>query len=226
VGKSHQIQIGDRIFSSKTEAEDAVKDVLRRLSPGDDLESEDLRFVSDLLALHPRVEEKTGPGVERISIRTSEYGRKGFLIHRLDGTILDFSYKKCIRPPSHRDYVIKALRQAVASQTIAFADATFSKDAILICPLKSVEINRRGCHVDHDPPFWKLVESFLSCPFDDDLAFDKIAVARRPGVSSAVDLVDRELHARWAAWHAEHAKLRVVSVVGNLEKGRSLSHGG
>lgn len=215
----HAIQIGDRAFSSKKEAEEAIRAVLHGYAPGEDIPFLDQCFISDMLALHPEAEKKIGPGIVKVSVRRTEYAGVGFLFHRLDGTEIDASYKKCIRPPSHREDVIRALRQAVALQVIAFADAAFAEKDILLCPLNGTEITRRTCHVDHHPPFWSVVEDFMEWPFDDERSFEKIVVVKRAGVSSVVELEDRTLHEKWIAWHKHHAKLRVTSIKGNLEKG-------
>lgn len=51
-----------------------------------------------LLALHPKSEEKIGCGVSFFTTEDSpvKRGQKFFLIRRTDGSIEDFSYIKCL----------------------------------------------------------------------------------------------------------------------------------
>ena len=46
------------------------------------------------LQKHPKWQEKIGQGVKFISIEESQYGSKTFMLHRIDGSKIDISYRK------------------------------------------------------------------------------------------------------------------------------------
>ena len=69
--------------------------------PGYMLSPTEMRKVHQfVLKRHPRYDEKVGAGIVYMSVETSCYPpHKCFFVHREDGSMSDFSYRKCLGLP-------------------------------------------------------------------------------------------------------------------------------
>lgn len=103
------ILVGNRSFALKKDAEDACREILYRYEPGSRIsEHADEQFLLDLLELHPQRDEKMGCGVEYFEIRVNPkfVRQRSFYLIRVDRSETDFSFMKCLKPPSHRQLVM------------------------------------------------------------------------------------------------------------------------
>ncbi|KAL4299396.1 hypothetical protein HN51_050128 [Arachis hypogaea] len=92
-----------------------TKDILhsRRYMDGEQLSAEDERAVVDnLLAYHPRSEDKIGCGLESIMVDRHPQFRQSrcLFVVRTDGGWIDFSYQKCLREYIRDKYPMHAER--------------------------------------------------------------------------------------------------------------------
>lgn len=77
-----------------------VQRILRACKPGDEVVGEELATVLAAFRNHPRWAEKAGAGVARVVVEQGPGGWNMFTVVRLDGTVVDISYKKCFARPA------------------------------------------------------------------------------------------------------------------------------
>lgn len=210
------LTIGDKIFASKTAADDACKAILHRYPIGDIVsDGADHAFLWDVLMLHPRADEKVGVGIVRFEVRRNpKYpSRRSFFLIRTDGSETDFGYGKCLDPPSPEREVDATLRHLVTDQIQDFLRRAFSAQQIVHCAASGVVIaHPNDAHVDHAPPtFFELVARFIV----DAGGPSRFTLARADGQIGA-RLADDALAARWLEFHRQNAKLQVVTIKANL----------
>lgn len=186
---------------------------------------DDLLFALDLLALHPRADEKIGCGVDRIVVRHVSPSRC-FHVCRVDGSEEQFSYMKCLNGDNHAIDVAQAMRREVRDQVDAVRDAFFAEhgehggpSALSTTTTSATLVTRSNCHVDHyAPDFVVLARDFLASR---NLTVDQVAVDGAGRASFERSLRDATLAAAWRAYHEEHARLRVVTRRENLTRPRA-----
>jgi uncharacterized protein DUF3223 len=94
VGKVKPVTIGAVEFPSEKKAQEYFTAMLARYRDGETLNEEDTQFLRDALPRHPR--EKIGPGIERFFRDRAKHGTSCFYIEYVNGSIDDFSFKKCV----------------------------------------------------------------------------------------------------------------------------------
>ncbi len=210
-------QVGGITFTSKDALEDAVQGILHGYQAPARLNPEDEQFIFDLLQMHPRADEKIGPGVQEIQVRKGWRGGPMFVLIRTDGSRTDFSYKKCIRPVNHSTMVKAAFREAIAYQVshikTAFFQAYQDDEGMVVCAITGERITWQEAHVDHIPPdtFVALLGDYL---IERGVSLD--AVQLIPGYRGEGYQLPRDLADDWATWHAARAQLRVISAYANI----------
>ena len=211
MGRATQVVFGDRVFQSK-------KDALHGIQDGLHGRSDDMQMMLHVLDSHPEARQKIGAGVKRIfvGVPPDPYKRLGkcFWVERTDGTLTDFSFLKCLSAPSARTYVLRACRQLVVPQILAFRNAL---PAVFRCPLRGVEVMREEAHIDHVVLFAYLVELF----FGGRNRLEEAQVTHGADGASTVTLQDVHIANSWVMYHKEHAQLRGTSKLGNLTRPRS-----
>lgn len=189
MGRAKPIQLAGTTYPTKKAAAERVQQILR--GPTRDLSGEEHAIVGDLLMRHPEAALKVGPGVARLFVAPAPEDAPGgwncFYVERLDGSITDFSYQRCLTPPTHRQDVLAAMRCEVAGQ-VSVAKA-----------------RRVGEHMDHRVPFVELAEGFVKA---NALQWDEIVVSPTTDNTWTSRLVDRQLAGRWQDYHERCAGLR------------------
>lgn len=170
----------------------------------------DFDFWMDLLSRHPSAHEKIGCGIVSFKVTLNKYRQRGVYATRWDGTPADFSYTKCLRPPTPRELFAKTLRHAIEDQVVAFRESVFNGSETIICPINRKAVTRDQVNVDHELPyrFETLVQKFT---------IDEKVDLKSPPVAPSIDgeigrrLSDPTLEIRWREFHRKYAKLRVIS---------------
>lgn len=90
------ITIGAHYFSKKGDAEQFLKDILKRYEVGDKVSKDDEVVLRAALALHPEAVAKVGCGVSDFSVRSAEFNTKCFWINRSDGSTEKFAVRACV----------------------------------------------------------------------------------------------------------------------------------
>lgn len=89
--------LGGLTFATKQMVAMHASSVLNRTGLGEVLCGSDAAFARDLLAHHPGAERKYGAGVSAITVALSpEWGTRNFFVLRKDGSVDNWSIKKCI----------------------------------------------------------------------------------------------------------------------------------
>lgn len=220
----HSLTLGPHFFERKKDAQDYIIRILDRYVD-QSLSGEALEVVLALLERHPDYDEKVGLGIQRIFVRQapSTYGlnikpKRCFYIKRVDGTEVEFSYKKCLHgggSDQRHERLIEerrqsAYRSAVDGQVIAFKQQQHQGCAACGC------IGQTDFHVDHVTQFADLVRQFeqhepeLPSQFDEDPVYHK----------KQFRVEDEKYEERWQQFHDQHAELRILCSQCNLRRKR------
>jgi hypothetical protein len=211
------IQIGSRLFSSKSEAKSFAREILNRSGDGEIISGPDDVFLRDLIAIHHDAATKIGCGIAHFTVRPDpNWGTtRHFVITRTDGSDTDFSFHVCIDGSNQRRDVFHAFRHAVAPQILEFQQGAFTGDLLPICCYTQAILTPADAHVDHAPP-----DTFLTLAMK-WMAQEELLISDVPLVDNADNQWVREMRdprqqASWQAFHRQHAKLRIISREGNL----------
>ncbi|ADM28766.1 hypothetical protein Igag_1974 [Ignisphaera aggregans DSM 17230] len=161
------VKIGRRVFISKAQALEYFSRKLRAMKNRGMFWDDELY---ELFKHHPRFAEKTqNLEVKGFVVKDNPLRRSSFTVYAVleDGSVVDFSYRKCIenafnpaaRLRIHRLNVIQAFRRAVEDQIIEFKESRrFDRYVILD---NGVLARDDEVHVHHEPQFEDLLEEFL-----------------------------------------------------------------
>jgi Protein of unknown function (DUF3223) len=212
VGYDVRYFIGIREYPSKKAALAAIQEVLYRYEPRERVERpDDQEFLIDLIQNHPDPVSKIGAGIGRFEVRLN-WKTHGFWIIRVDGSETDFSFMKCLHPPTQQQVVRVALRHAVMDQVILFREVQLRRGPV-VCPITGDLVDGTTGHVDHsDPTFFDLADAFVA----ERGGYEAIQVSDSVDGAIGRYLADSQVEATWQAYHRANANLRLVSVKANL----------
>lgn len=188
---------------------------------------ENLDHHEDLCALLERYDaaiaagpSKAGSGVAYFFTRENEaHGGKtiGFWVMRTDGTETDFSFKTAIsgRPKDADAELVEACRESVYDLLIDLKADHFkraaSKAREVRCEVSGNPVDAYGSRLDYAPiEFRDLVWAFRTNEgWEENIPPGILSVSADGQLTT--QFVDMDAMARFRAYHAEHARLRVVS---------------
>jgi len=184
------IKINNKEFKNKTQTLSYFKKVLNSYSVGQFLSDEHQLEILDLLKFHENYEHKLGCGISKIQISTNFWSAKAFLIHRIDGSTTDFSYLKCLNPPTFERNIYTCCRNAI------FED---------IKPL--IE---RGKHLHHEEiSFKKLVDDWMKT----GIKITEEDMSKSSDDNNIVKhFVNNELTDSFRKYHKENAKMVLLTI--------------
>lgn len=206
------VTVGKVRYPTKEAVRERCREIVQRYGIGGIVTSEeDDQFLRDLLELHPEYDVKRDVGISHFRIVKHQWGAKsaGFLIVRLDSSVIDFSWNSCLTPPSHRTQVLGALRMLIRPQVKQARSEILQAGQPLVCAVTGAAIpSVDELHMDHaSPTFLELAEAFIASQGGLD-AFEII-----PDTGDKVgytELRDHILRLQWQDYHEEHAVLRPV----------------
>ena len=214
-----QIIVGDLIFTTKKAAIEYMKPILND-SPIDSIIPEPGHgFLTDLLQLHPDADVKIGCGVTNFSVERNEYSQRGFRLHRLDGTSTDFSVYKCFDGKHNRKAQVQlALRTATMQQISRFREEQLQAGENF-CPFSSELLHRNNCHVDHTSPmtFDQLFNTWMNL---NGLTIETVNITDSADNKQGREMTNPLQVTSWQNFHQQNAKLRLVSIRGNLSNAK------
>jgi hypothetical protein len=207
-------------YNTKTALREHFGALLHRLPIGEvvpDGESSELMW---LLGRHPKAAEKIGCGVAFFTVQINPpYGSRGFWFTRIDGSTDDFSYLVCIRPPSAKDAVLKAMRAEVGLDVWQAKIAYFEQHAVggvVPCAISGAPITIDEADCDHAEPyrFHTLATAFLKAH-----TIEPSAGMVFTDTSKEPRLVDRDLAKSWVRFHHALACIQIVARRVNTAEG-------
>jgi hypothetical protein len=209
-------------FRTKTAILDRCRAILKRTADGGLIPTEDLPFLLELFQCHDEWATKSASGVLSVAARRTEQGTRCFDLVRRDGTCEDISFVHCVGllptarsasrlPQALKDYR-NAAREAITPQVRAFRDAALKSPCT--CPITGEALTRDTAAVDHVPPqtFDRLLYTFSQGEGINPLV---VRVCSHQGTVPVFE--DTHLNTRWCEFHATHARLRLLSRLGNLQ---------
>lgn len=220
-GKRSGYTFDGHVFRTQTEAKAAIQFLLHSQPLGKPLAPAHLQFMFAVLENHPSADIKIGCGVANMEVRPNARfpNNRYFWIIRHDGTGTDFSFTQCLKPATHAQKVRGAFREAISDQLAEFKRQEFPKHqdstGRITCPILKILVAWEDVHVDHQRPttLVALIDAFLAAK---QLRPDDIAVIGSADGMLGNRLKDATLAQEWAAYHRDHAKLRMVSKQANL----------
>ncbi|KAK9121359.1 hypothetical protein Syun_018976 [Stephania yunnanensis] len=89
---------GSDIWHNVVNMSYSLREILHKYSIGEFLNENDKSILTSALQFHPEGSDKFGSGLHNIKVATHPKWRKTrcFMLVRTDGTIMDFSYQKCV----------------------------------------------------------------------------------------------------------------------------------
>lgn len=212
-----KIEVGGVTFASKEALKRHCQGLTARYVCGGRVKGADDTFLRALLPRHPQAAEKTGVGVSHFTVESMPpyFRNKGLMLHRVDGSVVDFSYYACINGNTPWLDFCNAARYAVTDQIAVFRAMEFSRGE-QYCPVNGTHLTPATSHVDHCSfTFAELVNGFLA-------GSDWTSVPLKPHPSGAGGYVfaDRKYAARFAEYHQAHAGLRLLSPKANFANSR------
>ncbi len=196
----------DKEFKNQKEFVEFIRGILNKYDAHQELDHIDSRYIKMLVYLHPNAKEKVGNGIDRIFVRRNPTfpDQKQFIIIRIDKSLIDFSYLKCIRGVDHTPLqkFKGAARQAISDQIIFYKDQKVD-----------LHMEMGKVHADHVIPFDKLVTDFIK---EEQIDVDKIKIIGK----TRYEFKDKELKDKWKKYHDIHALLQMISAHDNLTKKR------
>lgn len=194
---------------TKKAAAERAKAMLREYSGGQDLSPEDQAAAIDLFLKHPAASRKLAEVVSVVVDREPQFGGSCFWIVGRGEQRVDFSYRKCLTPPTDAADFSAACRQEVADAVIAFKQGAFKEG--MLCPITGEVLTWETADVDHASPhtFAAMVHSFIDQGGIDlgSVEYDHSGIG--------VCFADKHLALRWYFYHDDCAVLRLVSAYAN-----------
>lgn len=210
------IVFGNFQFRTK---EGAKKEARRRIDQYEEnqkLYEDDELFFSSLFTLHSEYQEKIGTGIEYITVQKDFHHNRCLYIHRTDGSKVDCSWVHCLQPASLKQIVSVAFRRAVKERVMEFKNDQLSK--VKICPILGIQLTYNNSHACYsEKSFDKMLSDFLS---ENGLTIESIKLTNPS--SEDIDqrgiLTDSSLVILWNKFHADNARLKLISKKANSSK--------
>lgn len=213
-------RLGQLHFRNKKEMQQHVSKYLADSIPNRAVPEEDLLWVSDLLQMHPRFEEKRKDS-QGIFVINTGFGNHCLAFKKPDGSYEDVGTSKIFYEHTRtlKSQANRALRNCVRPQIDKFRSDTF-KDGPAICEItQKVLYDDEETHIDHHfeiLPFKSLVQNFLR--------IEGKRLEEIPVVSDGTQghkLADEGIHSRFFRYHEANALLRAIHRSGNLRSAQT-----
>lgn len=192
-----KITINDIPFGSKKEALEYCRTLRSKYDIGERIVDADHFFLFDLLSHHKGCVEKIGCGIEYFTVEIDkQFKGKHFMIHRLDGSVIDFSFDACLRHRTESYGLRWAARREITSQIFEYKDNVLKLNPDL----------PTNWHVHHLPPaFAVILARFL------DIYGYSANDIKLEDKGSDIAFADRKIASEWQDYHRQNAKLDYIS---------------
>lgn len=219
--------INDEIFATKTLVTERCRQILKRTPDGCSIGGVNAEFLFCLFLHHDEWAEKSSGGVSELSAQTTIHGTRCFVVRSQSGAEIDISFSHAVRlmpnsrsaslvPQKLRDFRNGA-RTAVQDQIRDFRDKALVTTSS--CSITGENLSRSNSAVDHVAPdtfdqlLFKFCHQYLINPLN-------VRVGSLNGVVAVIE--DERLSFQWQEFHRQHARLRIVSRMGNLQLSKAV----
>lgn len=211
-----QFTIGRFVFASKGAALKAVQKVLNEVPLGVALEGDQFELIRELACMHSQANVKIGIGINAITVQMNKIEllppKRGFWIHRIDGTSTDFSIYNPFEIEKQRlkNNISWAARHAVRMVINNKKKEYFGNQEVAACQISGRMLSWDDAVVDHYGE-WKF-EKIISTWF---LLNPSVKLIER-NFGHEFLVADAE---SFLKFHNERAKLRVICKKLNMSLG-------
>lgn len=176
-----------------------------------------VKMLHELLEQHPRVQEKTGQGVDHFYVgRTQQedgsvrhWNGRGIWIRRVDGSPADFGYNAAITGPSARVDAKDAMRHAVSTRRDDYRERRYAGASDVTCFLSGEMLDETDAQVIYVNPTWEQLTYRFALS---EGGWEQIKVSSGDGSAQIGGrLSDPEVLRRWLASYDAHANLEIAS---------------
>lgn len=169
----------------------------------------------EVIRTHPRSSEKIGCGIRDFFI-----GSGCFWIRRMDNSITDFSYVKCINGKEHPNQdLMVACRKAVEDHVFWIKMKMFQEqnmDGLIKCPITGEMVDFPSIHLDHHvPKFRDIVKTFIK---DNNIEVTPFLFLREDGQFGVRFALKKHADA-FLEHHNKVATYRLLSKTANMRIG-------
>lgn len=211
------VLIASLAFPTKKAAKAFFRNIRDRYQDGERIAQEDDCCLRDLVAIHPEAVMKIGCGISHFTVDTDlKFGTtRHFVIHRNDGSVTDVSFISAIDGRNERRDRLEGLRRAIEGQILEFRASAFEAGTSIICPLRGIPITLNSYHIDHHPPltFLRLANEWLDSK---GLVIADLEITPPSDNQIVTELTNENQIRSWQQFHREHARLRLLSPLGNM----------
>ena len=207
-GKARPITIGEITFPTATATTERVRAIIAQYKTNERVSVTDAAFFHDMLALHPRCEQKMGVGVVGFVIRKNPlYPNRNINLIRADNTECDFSWPKCLHGERPGQLQQQAMRVCILPQILSFKNWMLQTPQL--CPESGVVLTTENCDVDHQAPqtFDKLVDDWLMLQ---GITIEGVSITPSRDLQYRREMIDPAQSASWYSFHQANAKLRLL----------------
>lgn len=219
--RSIRVDLGSKIFNTKSAAKLFIKNFLGNDSPSEKRSSseiakisdDDLKWIIPLIKRHHRYENTDNISYIGLS-STNKNGLYNTFVVVLKNGDLDYpSYHSCIDGFDPVRSMKKAMRQLIEEQINEFRTSVFKSNNKVECEICKCSLyNNSKTHIDHIVTFISLVNKFLE--------INNISVIETKEGTNLWDttFIDDKLTHDWQDFHKQNAKLRPLCVKCNLSR--------
>lgn len=214
--------VAEEIFPTKDALTQRCRAILLATPNGESVAEDSQQLLMALFQNHDEWLPKAKGGVRDITTQRTNQGTRCFVLRKHDGSEIDISFPHAIRlmpstrsanlmPQALRDFK-NAARNAIQGQIFTFRDQNLP--SCPSCPLTGEPLSRLNVAVDHIPPatFDQLLFDFCV-----QHALNPLTISVCSEGGTVAILEDQNLLLTWQDYHADNAKLRLLSKVGNLQ---------
>jgi len=207
------IIVNNKSFKTKKALKEYVDNLLEANINSHLYSGGDFYFLKDLMKRHPRYKVKFKSGCKAFIIR--RMSRKHTALRFIDekGGEYSISYNKCVTglDSSLQQDRLKAMRNAIKDQTMAFYRENFTEESC--CIICEERLFAGFIHVDHIVKFKDIASEFLSLRLEHPIEFDN----KHDNKGVIFYWRDRGYQKEWEQFHRDRAKLRLLCQSCNLK---------
>ena len=173
----------------------------------------DIEFLLSIFEGHTEWENKTGKGIDYITVEKTTYNNRCFYIYRIDGSKTDISFNHAITARTDISKIKLACRNAIKREVINYRDK-YVIFGLTKCVITNEVLYSNNTHIDHyDMQFNDLFKEWIK-----DKDVNLLAGKINPTLDNEVEtrFTDQDIINDFIDFHNQNTNLRAVSKYANL----------